>query len=98
MESIATAHRDLRTSIRSLEKILSFACKQEIHHEEIHSGADEKPKGSSATSGTVEFITSSSGMTRMELGHMMCVVYRLQNTLVLHHSHFDGSTLAQVNE
>lgn len=71
VESTWAVHKELRSGMRALEKLLSL---------------------SSAYNSVTGDLTSS------ERGHMMSVLYRLQNTLVLHSSRFDDVSLRLLQE
>ena len=90
MDSIATAHRELRLGVRQLEKILGVLDRDALI-------ANMRGSLSNSTS-TDRFYDPNFSLTKADFGRIMSVLYRLQNSLVLHHSHFDAMTLSQLQE
>ena len=88
MESTATAHKELRAGIRTLEKILCFS-----NTDDPISNSPGRVEGS-----TIEYFDPNYSISKSEFGEIMSVLYRLQSSLVLHHSHFDRITLSQLQE
>jgi hypothetical protein len=95
MDSIATAHRELRLGVRQLEKILGV-----LDRDTLTGDMRGSPRNSTLLlqSSVDRFYDPNFLLTKADFGRIMSVLYRLQNSLVLHHSHFDALTLTQLQE
>lgn len=71
VESTWAVHKELRSGMRSLEKLLSLSA---------------------------AYNSVTGDLTPSERGQMMSVLYRLQNSLVLHSSRFDDASLRLLQE
>ena len=100
IESAATAHRQLRSDVRSLEKTLRFteAARHERKQKEVEHGKDKRGNKNKKSNDGLTIERMEEGMSKEDVGKMMSIIYRLQNTLIVHHSHFDSATIAQFQE
>jgi len=96
MDSIATAHRELRLGVRQLEKILVVFDGDKMNG---NTRIDFRNNSTTAeTNSRGRYFDPQYSLTKADFGRIMSVLYRLQNSLVLHHSHFDVMMLSQLQE
>ncbi len=104
IESASVVHRDLRTAVRQLERLLSTAQAESTARMPLPTTAAYAAPAladSSGASAPPPFLTTPSPMydlTLSELGLLMSILHRLQNILVLNSSHFDAVSLQQLQE
>ena len=105
IESASVVHRDLRTAVRQLERLLSTA------QAESTARIPTLPITTATATATAGVTTSAPSplpassspspvydLTLSELGLLMSILHRLQNILVLNSSHFDAVSLRQLQE
>ena len=112
IESASVVHRDLRTAVRQLERLLSTAQAESTARWQSHplTATTTAPVPAVATATATTTATASAGapsplltspvydLTLSELGLLMSILHRLQNILVLNSSHFDAVSLRQLQE
>ena len=107
VESTGVVHRELRTAMRSLERLLCMT--QELPTTPVlRLGPTIQGQGSDLTLSTDRFDPDTDketerreftcGMPVSELGVLMSILYRIQNLLVLNSSHFEDITLRFLQE
>ena len=101
IESASVVHRDLRTAVRQLERLLSTAQAESTARIPVLPTATAT---AGAITGAPSPLPASSSpspvydLTLSELGLLMSILHRLQNILVLNSSHFDAVSLRQLQE
>lgn len=108
IESASVVHRDLRTAVRQLERLLSTAQAESTARMPLPTsapaaaadaaGVSADSRGASAPPPPPATASPMYDLTLSELGLLMSILYRLQNILVLNSSHFDAVSLTQLQE
>jgi hypothetical protein len=111
VESASAVHRELRAAVRQLERLLSLAPAPTTGHtnpaRHLATGAGGGVATTASTASTQADSTSPGAgaaagaggeLTASELGQLLSLLHRLQSTLVLNSSHFDGAQLRMLQE
>lgn len=96
IESASVVHRDLRTAIRQLERLLSTAHAESTARRAV--AVAVAPSTAPSSQGSSGVASPMYDLTLPELGLLMSILHRLQNILVLNSSHFDAVSLRQLQE